>query len=112
MFWTDLETRINDRGYWIYKDPSSGRWIETHRRAAEKKYGELPPGAHVHHRNGNKLDNRWCNLALVTPRMHARQHHEPGACDRCGHLGHRRAECYARRDYQGNRLPPPRRRRR
>lgn len=107
-----LRRRINSRGYWEYQDPSTGEWIEIHRRAAEKMEGELPSGAHVHHRNGNKLDNRWSNLTVVTPRMHARLHHEPDACDRCGRLGHRRAACYASSDYKGNRLPVRGKRRR
>ena len=100
----DLHTRINFRGYAEYQDPNTGEWIQTHRRAAEKKYGELPPSTHVHHRNGDKLDNRWSNLTVVTPSVHGRLHSNPSACDRCGRRGHWKADCYATTDFNGNRI--------
>lgn len=100
----ELHTRINPDGYAEYRDPHTGEWIATHRRAAEKKYDELPHGMQVHHRNGNKLDNRWSNLALVTPTVHGRLHHDPSVCERCGRPGHWRADCYARTDFKGNRI--------
>ena len=100
-----LRTRINSRGYAEYQDPRTGDWISTHRRAAEKKYGELPPGSHVHHRNGDKLDNRWSNLTVVSPTVHGRLHSDSSVCDRCGRAQHRRADCYARTDFKGNRIP-------
>lgn len=28
----------------------------------------------VHHKNGNKLDNRLCNLAVMTNSMHSKMH--------------------------------------
>lgn len=99
-----LNKRVNARGYDEYKDPQTGEWKQTHRRAAEKKYGELPPGYHVHHRNQNKQDNRWSNLALVTPSVHAKLHSDPTVCDICGRPGHWRADCYARTDFKGNLL--------
>lgn len=39
---------------------------------------------HVHHRNGNGLDNRRCNLQIISAAHHARQHRtgQPGA--NCG----------------------------
>lgn len=33
-----------------------------------------PRGVHVHHKNGNGLDNRRANLEIVTPTTHARQY--------------------------------------
>lgn len=105
-----LRTRVNEKGYREFLDPSTGQWVPVHRRVAEKKEGELPEGAQVHHRNGNKLDNRWCNITVVTPRIHGRLHYKPGACERCGRTGHQRADCYAVRDYKGNWLPSGRRR--
>jgi len=100
----DLPTRINSRGYAEYQDPNTGEWIQTHRRAAEKKYGELPAGAHVHHRNGDKLDNRWSNLTVVSPSVHGRLHSDPSACDRCGRPGHWKKDCRAKTDFNGTRI--------
>jgi len=101
---TNLKTRINARGYSEYRDPNTGEWIQTHRRAAEKKYGKLPPGTHVHHRNGDKLDNRWINLAIVSPAVHGRMHSDPSICERCGHRGHWKADCLAKTDFSGRRI--------
>ena len=100
----DLHTRINSRGYTEYQDPNTGEWIQTHRRAAEKKFGELPPGTHVHHRNGDKLDNRWINLAVVSPSVHGRMHSDPSVCERCGRPGHWKADCYAKTEFSGRRI--------
>ncbi len=101
----NLYTRINSRGYAEYQDPNTGKITQTHRRVAEKKYGELPPGIHVHHRNGDKLDNRWSNLTVVSPSVHGRLHSNPSACDRCGRHGHWKSDCYAKTDFTGNRIP-------
>lgn len=30
-----------------------------------------PSGTHVHHKNGNTLDNRRCNLEILTPKQHS-----------------------------------------
>lgn len=30
-----------------------------------------PKGSHVHHKNGNTLDNRRCNLEVLTPKNHS-----------------------------------------
>ena len=32
---------------------------------------DAPKGTHVHHKNGNTLDNRRCNLEILTPKQHA-----------------------------------------
>ncbi len=41
----------------------------------EQKLGRLlEPGEHVHHKNGDKLDNSLDNLELVTNIEHARKH--------------------------------------
>ena len=40
----------------------------------ERHYGPVPPGSEIHHRNGNKLDNRIKNLQLLTRLEHKRLH--------------------------------------
>jgi len=49
-----------------------GRHREEHRLVWERAYGPIPPGYHIHHRNGDKLDNRLENPELLDPLTHGR----------------------------------------
>lgn len=51
-------------GYRIVIHPSTKKKILQHRLVWEQAHGPLPSGATVHHRNGDKLDNRLENLEL------------------------------------------------
>jgi hypothetical protein len=54
-----------------------GKWRLQHRLVMEDKLGRpLATREHVHHMNGDTLDNRPENLTLVSPRAHAK-HHKP-----------------------------------
>jgi len=50
-------------------------YIYEHRLVMEEKIGRLlTKGEIVHHINGNKLDNRPCNLELFSRSQHAKLH--------------------------------------
>lgn len=50
-------------------------YVLQHRLVMERELNRrLSPKEHVHHINGDKLDNRPCNLAVLTPAEHAKVH--------------------------------------
>lgn len=51
-----------------------GRQRLIHNWVWEQHHGPIPEGFQVHHRNGDREDNRIENLALVTPTEHKRIH--------------------------------------
>ncbi len=63
---------IDEDGY--YRFPNSGMLV--HRWVAEKHVvgRKLYPGEVVHHRNGNKRDNRSENLEVMTWEQHEAHH--------------------------------------
>jgi HNH endonuclease len=50
------------------------RGVKEHKLVAVKKYGSLPLGFVVRHRNGKKDDNRPSNLLIGTPRDNTQDH--------------------------------------
>jgi predicted RNA-binding Zn-ribbon protein involved in translation (DUF1610 family) len=84
-------THIDDMGgglkYRVIKTPD-GKWRREHRVLMEQILGrKLRPGEHVHHINGNGLDNRLENLILLPAVVHLRQTTVARlhACTLCGH---------------------------
>ena len=64
----------NKSGYKVFKD-GDGKWQSVHKRVAEKKVGgKIFKGHEVHHKNGNKLDNRPSNLQVLTKAAHKKIH--------------------------------------
>lgn len=68
---------MNIKGYAvrISQISTKPRAVFIHRVVLFSVYGEMPEGYQVDHINGNKLDNRKCNLRLVTQsqNMHNRK---------------------------------------
>jgi hypothetical protein len=64
-------------GYRVIRDPQNpSHWRREHIVKAEKKLGRrLGPSEGVHHINGDKLDNRDNNLAVLTNSQHRKLHH-------------------------------------
>jgi hypothetical protein len=70
-----LQTWTNPGGYRKFRDPSTGRAEYTHIRVAEKKVGgKIFPGYEVHHKDGDKTNNRPENLAVLTDAAHRAIH--------------------------------------
>ena len=63
----------NKSGYKVFKE--NGKTISVHKRVAEKKVGgSIFSGFEVHHKDGNKNNNRPFNLAVIKKCTHRKIH--------------------------------------
>ena len=54
-------------------------YVLEHRLVVYEAGIPIPPGHHVHHLNGDKMDNRLENLVVLPASAHHRDHRQPGA---------------------------------
>lgn len=62
----------NQQGY-FYTAPEKG-YVAMHRAVWEAANCPIPEGHHVHHKNGDKADNRLENLQMIEGGEHSRLH--------------------------------------
>lgn len=79
--------RVSKRGYKLIYIPSAHPeleqgWLKYHHFVWWQNTGELPPEDKiVHHKNGDKLDNKFENLEVMTNSDHIRHHWQQGSYD-------------------------------
>jgi hypothetical protein len=72
----------NSQGYKKVYRPShaksnSNGYVSEHTLAAQQKYRrEVRPNEVVHHKDGNKQNNHWGNLQIMTRTNHAKHHND------------------------------------
>ncbi len=54
----------------------NGKREREHRMVWVEAHGPIPDGYVIHHKNGDKLDNRLENLEMMTRGAHRRHHHD------------------------------------
>lgn len=65
----------SDRVY--FKRSITGGTIWLHRQIWSDVHGEIPVGAHIHHADGNPLNNDISNLECLSPKEHIGGHEWP-----------------------------------
>lgn len=65
---------LTKKGYYRGYDKRIKKFKLLHNLIYEYYYGAIPKDMQIHHKDGNKLNNRIENLQLVTPIEHKRIH--------------------------------------
>ena len=71
-----------------FKVKVDGHTVNSHTYIWEQAHGPVPDGYVIHHRDGNKRNNRLANLEAITHAEHARHHNDKHprtkVCEVCG----------------------------
>ncbi len=59
------------------------KWL-MHRLVWETRVGKIPEGFFIHHKDGNKLNNKISNLELLSPKAHTKNHYSDSVIDERG----------------------------
>lgn len=71
------KAKIYSNGYyWITSRKEGNNSKLLHRLIFEEFYGKIPDGCHIHHKDGNTLNNCIMNLQLLTKREHISLHNK------------------------------------
>jgi len=85
---TDAELKIPYRQI-RRNDINGGQAVYEHRWLMEQHLGrKLERHEHVHHKNGNRRDNRLENLEVMSSSEHSREHMSPFIAKQRSQLGH------------------------
>lgn len=78
IYWSNgkrVIPEMNPKGYLRFRITVDGRkcHFRVHRVVYLATHGSIPEGCHIDHINGNKQDNRACNLRPLTNRENMRE---------------------------------------
>ena len=78
MNWKDIKTpksiikKLTPNGYkWVTRE---GKTILVHRLIWEEQFGIIPEGRDIHHKDGNKRNNKIENLEILSRKEHKQRH--------------------------------------
>lgn len=84
----------NGRWYRNWRDENGIAHCTTNARWLWWKHnGPIPKGSHIHHKNGDKTDDRLDNLELMTALAHEQHHHRNIAIWRVSQNGAQERQC-------------------